>query len=165
MRTRHIATVLLLIAVGVSTAWAQQQPQPNGLRGPTPIDQSIAQPPIPAEVNDDIRRGRAYPEQPPVIPHSIRNYEVSLTANQCLTCHGRQFTQQSQAPMISVTHFMGRDEQVLATVSARRFFCTQCHVSQQDAKPLVENNFRDIDNLIMTETGVDPKRAVVRKKQ
>lgn len=165
MTMKRIAAVLLLTVVCISAAWAQQQPQPTGLRGPTPLDQSTAQPPIPNEVNDDIRRGRAYPEQPPVIPHSIRNYELSLTANQCLTCHGRQFTQQSQAPMISVTHFMGRDEQVLATVSARRFFCTQCHVPQLDAKPLVENNFRDIDSLIMTETGVDPKRSVVRKKQ
>lgn len=164
MRKTRLFAALLLVAVGFSTAWAQQQSQPNGLRGPTPIDQELPQPPIPAEVNDDVRRGRAYPEQPPVIPHSIRNYEVSLTANQCLTCHGRQFTQQSQAPMISVTHFMGRDEQVLATVSARRYFCTQCHVSQQDAKPLVENNFRDIDSLIMTETGVDPRKAVTRKK-
>lgn len=162
---RKSLAIVLLVAAAATASWAQQAPQPNGLRGPTPLDQSTAQPPIPNEVNDDIRRGRAYPEQPPVIPHTIRNYEISLNANQCLTCHGRQFTQQSQAPMISVTHFMGRDDQVLATVSARRFFCTQCHVPQQDAKPLVENNFRDIDSLILTETGVDPKRNVVRKKQ
>jgi cytochrome c-type protein NapB len=153
--------VIAFLALLPAAAWAEDV---IGLRGKTPLDQSTTPPPIAADINDDIRRGRAYPEQPPVIPHTIRNYELSLNANQCLTCHGRQFIQQSQAPMISVTHFMGRDEQVLATVSARRFFCTQCHVPQHDAKPLVENNFRDIDNLILTETGVDPRKAATRKK-
>jgi cytochrome c-type protein NapB len=165
MKTRALVTLVAAIVAGAMAIWMTAALAQNigGTRGPTPLDQNAAQPPIPAEVNDDVRRGRAYPEQPPVIPHTIQNYEISLNANKCLTCHGRQFTQQSQAPMISVTHFMGRDDQVLATVSARRFFCTQCHVPQHDAKPLVENNFRDIDSLILTQTGVDPKQAVRRK--
>ena len=29
----------------------------------------------------------SYVYQPPLIPHSIRNYEVSLNANKCLACH------------------------------------------------------------------------------
>ena len=53
--------------------------------------------------------------------------------------------------MISVTHFVDRDGQVLATVSPRRYFCTQCHVPQTDAKPLVENDFRDIDEIVSAE--------------
>ena len=28
----------------------------------------------------------SYVYQPPLIPHSIRNYEVSLNANKCLSC-------------------------------------------------------------------------------
>ena len=58
----------------------------------------------------------------------------------------RQYTEQSQAPMISVTHFMDRDGQVLAAVSPRRYFCTQCHVAQTEAQPLVANTFQDIDS-------------------
>ncbi|MBA4281843.1 MAG: nitrate reductase, partial [Ralstonia sp.] len=30
----------------------------------------------------------------------------------------------------------------------RRFFCTQCHVPQADAKPLVTNTFVDVDQLL-----------------
>ena len=46
--------------------------------------------------------------------------------------------------MISVTHFMNRDGQVLADVTPRRYFCTECHVPQTDAKPLVDNTFEDM---------------------
>ena len=146
MTMKRIAAILLLLTIATA-AWAQQTPQPTGLRGPTPIDQELPQPPIPAEVNDDVRRGRAYPEQPPVIPHSIRNYELSLTANQCLTCHGRQFTQQSQAPMISVTHYQDRDGNFLGGLAPRRYACLACHVPQTTAQPLVENRFTDMDAL------------------
>lgn len=124
----------------------------NGLRGPTPLDKEAVAGQMLDETNTDRRRSRNYPEQPPVIPHATRGYEISLQANKCLTCHGRQFTEQSQAPMISVTHFMDRNDQILATVSARRYFCNQCHVPQTDAKPLVENKFIDIDALLKADT-------------
>jgi nitrate reductase (cytochrome), electron transfer subunit len=120
----------------------------NGLRGPTPLTENAAPPPIPNWVNDDKRRVRNYPEQPPVIPHTIEAYQITSNANKCLSCHARQFTGQSGAPMISVTHFMDRDGQVLASVSPRRYFCTQCHVPQQDAAPIIENRFVDVDTLL-----------------
>ena len=91
----------------------------------------------------DIRRGRNYPEQPPIIPHAIEGYQITLHTNQCLTCHARQFIEGSGAPMISVTHFMDRDGQVLADVTPRRYFCNACHVPQADVPPLVRNTFRD----------------------
>ena len=149
---RRFAFAIALAAalITVSTALAAEL---TGLRGPTPIDQETTPPPIPNEVNDDKRQARNYPEQPPVIPHQTRDYQITLNANKCLTCHSRQFTAQSQAPMISITHFMDRDGQVLASVTPRRYFCTQCHVSQADAPPLVENTFRDIDTVIGAEQG------------
>ena len=100
-------------------------------------------PPVPRAITDDVRRRRNYPEQPPVIPHTIEGYQITLRNNQCLTCHARQFIEGSGAPMISVTHFMDRDGQVLADVGPRRYFCNACHVSQTDAQPLVRNTFRD----------------------
>lgn len=149
---RRFAFAIALAAalITVSTALAAEL---TGLRGPTPIDQETTPPPIPNEVNDDKRQARNYPEQPPVIPHQTRDYQITLNANKCLTCHSRQFTAQSQAPMISITHFMDRDGQILASVTPRRYFCTQCHVSQADAPPLVENTFRDIDTIIGAERG------------
>jgi nitrate reductase (cytochrome), electron transfer subunit len=95
-------------------------------------------------ITDDKRVMRNYPEQPPVIPHSIDNYQLTVRANRCLDCHRRQYTEGSGAPMISITHFMDRDGQVLADVTPRRYFCTACHVTQTDARPLVPNTFQDM---------------------
>jgi nitrate reductase (cytochrome), electron transfer subunit len=155
MRFRALLVTGLILGLAGMPALAQQ----FGLRGPTPLNETKPAAPIPNDVNNDRRQARNWPEQPPVIPHQIRGYEITLNANRCLTCHGRQFTEQSQAPMISVTHFMDRDDQILATVSARRYFCTQCHAPQTDARPLVENRFLDIDTLVQRERASSPPRS------
>jgi cytochrome c-type protein NapB len=121
------------------------------LTGQTPPMAEIPAPPVPKWVTDDIRKMRAYPEQPPVIPHSIEGYQLSVNANRCLSCHKREFTPGSGAPMISVTHYMDRAGQMLADVSPRRYNCTACHVPQADVDPLVPNTFRD-----MSELGAKP---------
>jgi len=151
--------IALLVAVVAAAALPAIGAEVLGLRGPAPLNEAKPAAPIANDVNNDRRMVRNYPEQPPVIPHAIRGYEVTLNANRCLTCHGRQFTEQSQAPMISITHFMDRDDQILATVSARRYFCTQCHAPQTDAKPLVENRFQDIDTLVQRERAGAPPRS------
>ena len=109
--------------------------------------------PIPRWVVDDIRQMRAYPEQPPVIPHSIEGYQLSVNTNRCLSCHKREFTQGSGAPMISVTHYMTREGQMLADVSPRRYFCSACHVPQADAEPPVGNTFTDMSELGVGHAG------------
>lgn len=106
-------------------------------------------PPKMAKVeNEDLKRIRNYPMQPPTIPHKIDNYLVNLYSNKCLSCHSRTQSLESQAPMISVTHYMNRDGNFLAEVSPRRYFCNQCHVAQFDAKPLVGNDFQDVGSLL-----------------
>ena len=144
------AIALSAVLIAISTAVAAEM---TGLRGTVPITEEVAPPPILNEINDDKRQARNYPEQPPVIPHQIRDYQITLNANKCLTCHSRQFTAQSQAPMISITHFMDRDGQFLASVTPRRYFCTQCHVTQADVQPPIENTFRDIDTIIKAGPG------------
>ena len=118
------------------------------LRGPMSLTESDKAPPIAKTVNRDIRQVRNYPEQPPIIPHKIDDYQIDLNANQCMTCHSRKAIEISQAPMVSITHFMDRDSQFLATISPRRYFCTQCHVPATDARPLVENTFVDVDDVL-----------------
>jgi cytochrome c-type protein NapB len=100
------------------------------------------------EQNSSVREPRNYPEQPPVIPHSTEGYEVSANANKCLSCHARTRVRESQAPMVSITHFTDRDGQYLASISPRRYFCTQCHVPQHNVRVPVENDFVDIDSLL-----------------
>ena len=85
--------------------------------------------------------------QPPLIPHSIRNYEVSLNANKCLACHSWKNAKDAGATKISVTHYVNREDAVLADMSPRRYFCLQCHVPQTSATPLVENEFKAVDSL------------------
>ncbi len=91
--------------------------------------------------------GTDYVYQPPLIPHSIRNYEVTKDANKCLACHNWKNAKDMGAPKISVTHFLSREDAVLADVSPRRYFCLQCHVPQTDAQPLVENDFKRVESL------------------
>ncbi|MDW6005362.1 nitrate reductase cytochrome c-type subunit [Vibrio mangrovi] len=91
--------------------------------------------------------GSDYIYQPPLIPHSIRNYEVSLNANKCLSCHSWKNAEEMKATKISVTHFVNREDAVLADVSPRRYFCLQCHVPQASAEALVENEFKRVDSL------------------
>src|SRR5262249_8662199 len=122
--------LLLPLAAGclpvLVSALLAQSPAPLTLplRGPTPLDQIAPAPRMTPMRNTSEKEVRNYPEQPPVIPHSIEGYQIDLNGNKCLTCHARSRTGESQAPMISVTHFMDRDGQFLATVSPRRFFCT-----------------------------------------
>jgi cytochrome c-type protein NapB len=135
-----LAAALLLLSLAAA---AQELGSVKQLSGNAPPTAPVKPAPAPRPVTNDVRQMRNYPEQPPIIPHSIDGYQLTLTTNRCLACHARQFTQGSGAPMISVTHFMDRDGQILADVTPRRYFCTQCHVPQVDAPPLVPNTFHD----------------------
>lgn len=90
---------------------------------------------------------RDYLHQPPLIPHQTRGYKLDLNSNKCLSCHSWKNYKQAGATKISMTHFETRDGQQLSDVSPRRYFCTQCHVTQADAKPLIKNNFKSVDTL------------------
>ncbi|RXF70903.1 nitrate reductase cytochrome c-type subunit [Hansschlegelia zhihuaiae] len=132
--------VLAFGAVSQEAARIEITPRLTGTSQPMSLDRV---PPLGRPVTDDVRRKRNYPEQPPVIPHSIDGYQLTLNTNRCMDCHKREFTEGSGAPMISVTHFQDRDGQVLSDVTPRRYFCTACHVQQTDVTPLVPNLFQD----------------------
>lgn len=104
--------------------------------------------PIAKPIVNDVKVARNYPMQPPIIPHNVRDYQVDLRVNKCLSCHSRKRVGDSQATMISVTHYMDRDGNFLADISPRRYFCNQCHVVQHDEKPIVDNDFVDMDKLL-----------------
>ena len=83
-----------------------------------------------------------------MIPHTVRGYQLTKEFNQCLTCHSRTRSPETGAPMVSITHYLDRDNQVLAAVSPRRYFCLQCHVSQHDVAPATTNHFKSIDTVL-----------------
>ncbi|MCF7223379.1 nitrate reductase cytochrome c-type subunit [Marilutibacter chinensis] len=125
--------------------------QIDAMRRGIPIDEEATPLPMARVLNTDLKRERGYPMQPPTIPHSIDNYQVTVNTNRCMLCHARANAADFQAPPVSVTHYMDRDDQFLATISPRRYFCNQCHVVQTDAQPLVANGFRDIDTVLAAE--------------
>lgn len=154
-RSRRLTVVMaILLAAGLLAGNALAQFVPE-LSGPSDPMENVQADPIPRWVTDDVRQMRAYPEQPPVIPHSIQGYQLSVNTNRCMSCHNREFTQGSGAPMISVTHFMTREGQMLADVSPRRYFCTACHVPQADVSPLIDNTFVDMIDLGAQPVGTE----------
>lgn len=146
--TRMLIAMLVLLACA---AQAQTTADNIATLRVHPLDSEPVPPRIADVVDSDQRRARIHPMQPPTIPHRIDNYQVDLRANRCLACHSRTRVEESRAPMVSVTHYTNRDGEVLAEVSPRRYFCTQCHVPQTDGAPLVENTFEDVADMLARE--------------
>ena len=141
-------SVLLAVILLAMSGTLEAQDGTATLRKGAPLSEQPAAPVMSKVSNQDLRRARNYPEQPPTIPHKIDGYQVDLNSNRCLACHNRRRTEETQAPMVSVTHYMDRDGNFLAEVSTRRYFCNQCHVIQTSATPLVDNTFEDIDEIL-----------------
>ena len=148
----------LLLAAVLFTAAATAQDSGSGianvtngglssLQGLTELDQTRAADPFKPLPRDRSPYPSDYVYQPPLIPHSIRGYELSTNANKCLSCHSFKRAAESGATKISVTHYETREGQVLSDVSPRRYFCLQCHVVQSDAPALVGNDFTPVESL------------------
>jgi cytochrome c-type protein NapB len=92
---------------------------------------------------------RAWEGAPPQIPHRVEMYLPVVAAdNQCLDCHdtpkyigkpkNMDRTVKNKSPM-SADHYTS---DALDTVAGARFNCTQCHVPQSNAAPLVDNTYQ-----------------------
>ena len=90
---------------------------------------------------------RDYVQQPPLIPHVTEGYQITANFNKCMDCHAWSRYKEAGATKVSLTHFKTREGQDLSNISPRRYFCTQCHVPQTDAKPLVNNTFKKAEAL------------------
>lgn len=84
---------------------------------------------------------RSFEQQPPLIPHKMDKSEINLKVNGCMKCHSKENFEKEKAPEIGESHYMDAEGKKLDTISMRRYFCTQCHVPQVSADPLVENTF------------------------
>ena len=136
-----ILSLLLAATLPASAADVLTDP----MRGNVPILDEATPPAMQAQENKDVRRVRSHPMQPPTIPHKIDGYQLDKDVNRCLFCHSRTRIEETRAIPLSVTHYMDRDGNVRGDVSPRRYFCTQCHVPQDEVKPLVDNRFQDFE--------------------
>lgn len=144
MNMQAMLKTMLLGAVLVCATQAFAE-HVQSLRGDSSLVQDTAPPEVKYYEKDGQPIDRDYLQQPPLIPHKIDQYRITIKFNQCLGCHSWQNYKSRNATKISQTHFESRDGMVLANVSARRYFCTQCHVPQTGATPLVENTFQPVE--------------------
>jgi len=141
---QNLQKIIFFIALAVftQTIYSQDHGGVKSLRGSADIKQSSITPEQKRWQSDREPVDRAFVHQPPIIPHKIVGYQINKKFNKCLTCHSWANYKESGATKLSMTHFSDRDGNDLANVSARRYFCTQCHVPQVDAKPLVGNTYQ-----------------------
>ena len=140
-------TMILVFIATIGTSIQAASENVTSLRGISEIDEASNMSDTTRYAKDKEPIARDYVQQPPLIPHKIKNYRINLKSNKCMSCHSWANYRKANATKISQTHFEARDKNVLADVSARRYFCTQCHVPQVDAKPLVENTFQPIKSI------------------
>lgn len=137
-----LALAASMLVIGAS--YVQAQPETpvkiEALRGGTPLDSDNPVTNYRQERDHPVGE-RDFVQQPPLIPHTTNGYQITKNYNKCMDCHAWQKTKESGATKVSVTHFRTRDGVEIDSVSPRRYFCTQCHVAQSDAKPLVGNSY------------------------
>ena len=142
-----LAVVAALSLHVTGTAMAQQGGGVQSLRGKADIPDESLKPVVAPQQTQEGSFARAYRQQPPLIPHTIDEYEIGLEENQCLQCHDWPYNVDLGAPKISETHYVNRDGVALDQVSRSRWSCTQCHVPQSNAKELVHNDFKSAVDL------------------
>ncbi|MCP3869957.1 MAG: nitrate reductase cytochrome c-type subunit [Gammaproteobacteria bacterium] len=116
----------------------------DSLRGSQAIPEMSKEP---AKMQQMVVKGgvdRSYKQQPPVIPHDIEKDKIDLKVNTCMNCHSEKTFKAKKAPKAGDSHYEDRDGKMLETLSARRYFCNQCHAPQANVAPLVENSFEGL---------------------
>lgn len=116
----------------------------QSLRGAREVQSASQEPEVEKVIADQRPIKRDFVQQPPLIPHKIEGYRVSKNYNKCLGCHSWANYKSAGATKISPSHFVDRDGNELTNLAPRRYFCTQCHVTQVDAPPLIENTFQPV---------------------
>lgn len=91
----------------------------------------------------------AYSTVPPLISHTVEEYlPITTETNDCTECHDkrkkigkteRRTGKKIPMPQNHYGGFDGKGDE--DEVSGARYTCTQCHVPQSGAKPLIENTY------------------------
>lgn len=146
MKRSTVINIVMMLSLGLlsNQAFAGEV---NSLRGANPLSDAAKEPAKMTVQDDREPITRDYVQQPPLIPHKTKGYRINIKFNKCLTCHSWANYKDAGATKISQTHFSDRENNVLANIAPRRYFCTQCHVTQVDAAPLVENTFNPLKTI------------------
>jgi cytochrome c-type protein NapB len=143
MKLHRVLTILALTGAPAVAFGAEQPPTDPKLSAGAAIEEPGA-PEIFRYQRDQKPIPRQWPKQPPLIPHSIKGYNITKNFNQCLDCHSLERSRESGATKLSRGHYLNREGRKTLNVSTRRYFCMQCHVPQVEAQPRVANTFRPL---------------------
>ena len=141
---RLIVMTLAIIMVAYGSPLFSQENVAT-MRGAQSIEDSSAAPEYKSWTGKSDLIVRGFDEQPPLIPHKSQSNKINLKTNKCLSCHGLDAYERKEATKVSDTHYKDRDGNQLDNVSGSRYFCTQCHVEQRNAVPLVVNEFKSAE--------------------
>ncbi len=145
------STALLALALtgltGLATLPGQAATTIDSLRGDLPITATEPAPDPFKYINDKENIPRNFEQQPPLVPHTTEKYEINLKENGCLKCHmegaaAKDDDEEAKSVPMSKSHYVDRNGKKHSKPVGNRHFCTQCHVPQADAEPLVENTFQ-----------------------
>jgi nitrate reductase (cytochrome), electron transfer subunit len=139
-----LAGSILILGLAAVVPQIMAEEPVSSLRGDLALDENSSEPEMKHWQLDRDPIQRDHVKQPPLIPHKTQGYKINLKFNKCMSCHSWTKYKEAGATKISQSHFEDRDNNVMANVAARRYFCTQCHVPQVDAKPIVENTFQPL---------------------
>jgi len=96
------------------------------------------------------RLPKAYSTLPPQVGHTFKEYlPITAEDNQCMDCHDkrkllkRKWRQGKKLPMPDDHYGTFEKKGGAEDVAGARYNCTQCHVPQSNAQPLVDNTFRN----------------------
>ncbi|OIN92778.1 MAG: hypothetical protein AUJ20_06215 [Comamonadaceae bacterium CG1_02_60_18] len=86
---------------------------------------------------------RTFVGQPPLIPHTVENFDITPKENACLDCHIDSEFKGKKMPSLGKSHLVkGADANAAPQLNMLRWQCDSCHVPQVDAQPLVGNDFK-----------------------
>lgn len=95
-------------------------------------------------VGENERIERSFENAPPLISHTTEGMlPITQQDNMCLSCHDRAVAADAGATPVPQSHIydLRTMKKVAGSVADARYNCTQCHVPQAQAKPLVANSF------------------------
>lgn len=98
-----------------------------------------------AAAGESVLIERAFENAPPLISHTTEDMlPITKDYNSCLTCHDKAIAKDVLATAAPATHYFDyhANKPTGDIIDNSRFNCTQCHVAQSDAKPLVANSFK-----------------------
>jgi nitrate reductase (cytochrome), electron transfer subunit len=140
MRKILIATIagLFIGLFGLAPAFADSAPS---LRGTQALNDGAKMFDKKRVVTKEGGFKRSWKLQPPSIPHKISKERINLDENSCLRCHSPENFKKEKAKEIGASHYVDDAGKPAGKLNGHRYFCTQCHTTQVDAAPLVENTF------------------------